>query len=86
MESPISGIIADIFLQFHENRHLNQILDEKSIAFYERYVDDIFIICNADKTTPEKIHDYLNSLHPNLEFTPTVEENNSISFLNLLIT
>jgi hypothetical protein len=54
MGSPISGIIAEIFLQFHENRHLNHILDEKSITFYARYVDDIFIIYNADKTTPEK--------------------------------
>jgi hypothetical protein len=86
MGSPISGIIAEIFLQFLENRHLNQLLDEKSIIFYTRYVDDIFVIYNTDRTTPKKIHDYLNNLHPNLEFTPTMEENNSISFLDLLIT
>jgi hypothetical protein len=28
----------------------------------------------------------MNKLHPNLEFTPTLEDNNRISFLNLLIT
>jgi hypothetical protein len=86
MGSPISGIIAEIFLQFFENRHLNQLLDEKSIIFYTRYVDDIFVIYNAHRTTPEKIHDYLNNLHPNLEFTHTIEENSRISFLDLLIT
>jgi hypothetical protein len=32
MGSPISGIIAEIVLQFHENTHLNQLLDEKSIV------------------------------------------------------
>jgi hypothetical protein len=88
MESPISGIIAEIFLQYLENKHLNQLLDEKSIIFYTRYVDDLFLIYeyNTDRTTPEKIHDYLTNLHPNLEFTPTIKENNRISFLDLLIT
>jgi hypothetical protein len=86
MGSAISGTIAEIFLQFHENTHLNQLLDEKGIVFYTRYVDDIFIIYNTNRTTPEKIHDYMNKLHPNLEFTPTLEENNRISFLYLLIT
>jgi hypothetical protein len=66
MGSPISSIIAKIFLQFHENTHLNQLLDEKSIIFYTRYVDDLFIIYNTNRTTPKKIHDYMNKLRPNL--------------------
>jgi hypothetical protein len=86
MGSPISGNITEIFLQFHENTRLNQLLDEKSIVFYTRYVDDIFIIYNKDRTTPEKIQDYMSKPHPNLEFTPTLEDNNRISFLDLLIT
>jgi hypothetical protein len=76
----------NIFLQFHEKTHLNQLLDEKSIVFYARYVDDIFIIYSTDRTTPEKIHNYVSKLHPNLEFTPTLEDYNRISFLGLLIT
>jgi hypothetical protein len=65
-------------------RHINQLLDENNIIFYTRYVDDIFIIYNTDRSTPEKIHEYLNNLHPKLEFTPTVEENKRISFLDLI--
>jgi hypothetical protein len=84
--SSIYGIIAEIFLQYLENRHLNQLLDEKCIIFYTRYVDDLFLIYNTDRTTPQKTHDNLNNLHPNLEFTPTIEENDRISFLDLLIT
>jgi hypothetical protein len=86
MGYPISDIIAEIFLQFHENRHLDQLLDEMSIIIYTRYVDNIFIMYNTDRNTPDKIHVYPNNLHPNLEFTPTVDENNRISFLDLLIT
>jgi hypothetical protein len=46
----------------------------KSMVFYTRYVDDIFIIYDTERTSPEKIHDYINKLHPtsNLEFTPTL--------------
>jgi hypothetical protein len=87
MGSPISDIIAEIFLQFHENRHLDQLLDELSIIIYTRYVDNIIIIIyNTDRNTPDKIQVYPNNLHPKLEFTPTVDENNRISFLDLLIT
>jgi hypothetical protein len=86
MGSSISGIIAEIFLQSHENAHLNQLLDEKSVVFHTRYVDYILVIYNIHRTTPEKIHAYINKLHPNLQFTSTLEENNKISFLGLLIT
>jgi hypothetical protein len=83
MGSPISGIINEIFLQYLENIHLNQILEEKRTVFYTRYVDTIFIIYDAETI---KIHDYMNKLYPNLEFTPTLERNDRISFLDLLIT
>jgi hypothetical protein len=33
-----------------ENRHLNQLLDQKNIIFYTRYVDDLFLIYNTDRT------------------------------------
>jgi hypothetical protein len=36
MESPISGTMAEIFLQYIENRHLKQLLDSKNIIFYTR--------------------------------------------------
>jgi hypothetical protein len=43
MGSPISGTMAEIFLQYIENRHLKPLLDSKNIIFYTRYVDDILI-------------------------------------------
>jgi hypothetical protein len=84
MGSSISGIVAEIFLPHLENSHLNQILEAKNIIFYTRYVD-ILIIYDTERTSSETIHNYMNKMRPNLEFTPTQEHNNSISFLDLLI-
>jgi len=41
MGSPISGIIAEIFLQHFEDIYVEYLLDTKNLAFYTRYVDDI---------------------------------------------
>ena len=85
MGSPVSNTIAEIFLQYLENMHLKQLLDTKTIVLYTWYVDDILIIFNTKRTTAETIHNYMNRIHPSLWFTPTYEQNNSISFLDLPI-
>jgi len=85
MGSPISNTVAEIFLQNLENTHPKQILDAQNITFYARYIDDILLIYNTKHTTPEIIHSHINKVHPNLQFTPTFEHNNSISFLGLLV-
>jgi len=85
MGSPISNMVEEIFLQDLEKTHLKQILDKQNITFYTRYVDDILLIYNTKHITPEIIHSYINKIHPNLQFTPTLEHNNSVSFLDLLI-
>ena len=55
MGSPISGTMAEIFLQHIENKHIKQLLDSKNIVFYTRYVDDIFIIFDTTRITPDEI-------------------------------
>jgi len=69
MGSPISNTVAEIFLQYLENTHLKHILESKQIIFYTRYVDDILMIYNTKYTTPETIHQHINKIHPNLQFT-----------------
>jgi len=49
MGSPISSLIAEIFLQHYEDLHIKQLLDTKNIAFYVRYIDDILIISDTTK-------------------------------------
>ena len=42
--SPISSTIAEIFLQHLEDAHMKQLLDNRNVTFYTRYVDDILVI------------------------------------------
>ena len=85
MGSPISGIMAEIFLQHIENTLLKQIIDTNTIILYTRYVNDILIIYDNKKTSPEIITEHINHIHPALTFTPTSEQNNTIHFLDLTI-
>jgi len=85
MGSPISGTMAEMFLQHIENKHIKQLLDSKNIVFYTRYFDDIFNIYDT-RITPDKIQIHVDHMHKNLKLTPTHEDNAQISFLDILIT
>ena len=50
-----------------------------------RAVDDILVIYDATRTNPETIVHHANSMHSNIHLSPTLETNNQISFLDLLI-
>ena len=83
MGSLISNTVAEIFLQDLENTHG---ADTRCTKHYLlRYVDDVLLIYNTKHTTPDIIHRHISKIHPNTQFTPTFEHNNSISFLDLLI-
>jgi len=84
--SPISDTMAEIFLQHIENKHIKQLLDSKNIVFYTRYVDDIFIIFDTTRITPDEIQIHVDHMHKNLKLTPTHEDNAQIRFLDILIT
>ena len=67
MGSPISGLIAELFLQHFEEIHLKHILDAKKITYHTRYVDDILIIYDSAKINAQDIDTYINSIHSNLK-------------------
>ena len=85
MGSPISGTVAEIYLQRIEKTFIKQWLDSQEIKYYRRYVDDIIIIYNKDKTNGEHILQNINNIDANLTFKLTSEHNNSINFLDLTI-
>ena len=41
MGSPISGTLAEIYLQFIEETFIKQWIESREIIYYKRYVDDI---------------------------------------------
>jgi hypothetical protein len=85
MGSPISSLIAEIFLRNYEDKYIKQFLEAKNIIFYARYVEDILIIFDKTKTNPQNINTYINKIHNNLKLTPTHKEHNSINYLDLTI-
>jgi len=83
MGSPISGLIAEIFLQHFEDTNIKHLLDTKNLAFYTRYIDDILIIYDTTRIRSHTINTYINNIHSNITLNPTYEQHRSIDFLTL---
>ena len=85
MGSPLGPTLANAFLCFHEQIWLNECPDEFKPVYYRRYVDDIFVLFRSPDHL-EKFKNYLNSKQRNIRFTCEKEHNNSVPFLDVLIT
>ena len=85
MGSLLSGLNAEIFLQYYEDANNKHLLDTKNIAFCTWYVDDILVIFDTTKIDSHTINAYINNVHNNLKLNPTYEEQDSIDYLDLTI-
>ena len=85
MGSPLDPTLANAFLCFHEQIWLNECPDEFKPAYYGRYVDNIFVLFRSPDHL-EKFKNYLISKYRNIRFTCEKEQNNSMPFLDVLIT
>ncbi|CAK1589294.1 unnamed protein product [Parnassius mnemosyne] len=81
MGSPVSPVVADIFMEDFEEKAL--LTAPVNPRFYRRYVDDTFTILPSDKITAFLNH--LNSINPNIQFTMELEANNTLAFLDVLV-
>ena len=84
MGSPLGPTLANIFLCFHEKIWLENCPIEFKPVVYRRFVDDTFLLFRSREHI-EKFRNYLNCQHPNIKFTSEIEENSSISFLDIKI-
>ena len=85
MGLPLGPTFANIFMCFHEATWLaNCPLDFKPL-FYNRYVDDTFLIFKHPSHVG-LFFDYLNLQHKSIKFTMELESNNSLSFLDCNVT
>ena len=83
MGSPISPIVANLFMESFEIRALQSSLNPPSL--WKRFVDDTFVIMK--KAHREEFWAHLNSVDKNIQFT--AEEpgpEGSLPFLDILIT
>ena len=62
MGSPISSTIAEIRIQFLEELDIKQWLVSRQTLYYKRYVDDILIIYNQNKTNEQDILNHANNI------------------------
>lgn len=88
MGSPLSGIMANIFLNHFEKTFIHNARNKlrNNIIYWYRYVDDIILLFDGTDRQLSNLHNYLNSIHQNIQFTLEKEMNNSINFLDLTIT
>lgn len=88
MGSPLSGLLADIYLNHYENTHMFSSANKlhNKIISYTRYVDDTFIIFDGTIRQINNLKNYLNNINDNIQFTLETEIENKINFLDLTIT
>ena len=81
MGSPCSPVVANIYMEYFENKALDLELPISfSINTWLRYVDDVLTIIK--KGTWDSLLEYLNSVDPNIKFTiEPPNEQGAIPFL-----
>jgi len=82
MGSPLAPTMANIFMINLEKKISN--FTGIKPTLYTRYVDDIFLIFK-DKSNLEPFFTFMNSLHPNIQFTYEVEKDHVLPFLDALV-
>jgi len=82
----MSLTIAEIYLQFFKETYKKQRLESKEIIYYKRYIDDILIIFEQNKTDGKTIINHTNNIEKHMEFKLSEEKiNNSINYPDLFI-
>ena len=81
----IFGIMAEVFLQHIEDKHIKHLLDTKNIIHYTRYVDDILVIYDTRYINDNTIQNYIKQIHNNKLLNLTHEHNDQINYLHLTI-
>ena len=84
MWSPLSSALANIFMEDFENTAIATFhLQPK---FWKRYVDDTFVIWPHNNSSLQEFLSHINGLHDRIKFTMEIENNNSIAFLDVLVS
>ena len=82
MGSPLGPTLANIFLCHHEKHWLDNCPSEFKPLYFKRYVDDIFCLF-SDENHVQSFLGYLNTRHPNMNFTIENEVDNALPFLDV---
>ena len=82
MRSPISTLIANIFMEEFEVKALNTFHNPPSL--WLRFVDDTFVINKAEHS--QDLLQHINNQDPHIQFTVEPTQQGSLPFLDTLVT
>ena len=82
MGSPLSGVLACIYLEFLESGPFKYIIP--NTAHYFRYINNMLLTYPQDLDL-HSITDRLNYVEPSIKFTYELEYNSNLHFLNILL-
>ena len=85
MGNPLGPTLANAFLSHHEVEWLRDCPISFKPLLYRRYVDDTFLAFRSQEHIPLFL-EYLNSKHPNIEFTSEKENDGNLPFLDILVS
>ena len=82
MGSPLSPILAEIYMNNFENEILNNSKYKNNIKIWKRYVDDILLIWSGTDRQLDKLLIDINKVNEDIKFT--IEKGNKqINYLDL---
>ena len=84
MGSPLGPRFANAFLAHFEKNWLQNWPSDFKHHYYQRYVDDIFVLFTSPKHL-EAFVNFLNGRHANMSFTVEREKQNRMSTLDIAI-
>ena len=84
MESPLGPLFADVFMN-HLESDLKDKLEANGMLYNRRFVDDSFVLVK-ETADIDKLLYILNSFYTDMQFTVEIENNDSLPFLDILIT
>ena len=84
MGSPLTPVLANIFIAFHKSKWLNECNLNKP-KFCLRDVDDILAAFDNEQDSLNFLN-FLNNKHPNIKFTIEKRINHSIAFLDVFVS
>ena len=85
MGSPLGPTLADVFMCHFENIWLENCPSHFKPIVYRRFVDAALLLIRS-KDHVDKFRNYLNKQDKSIKFTSEIEENGSLSFLDVKIS
>lgn len=86
MGAPLSPLLADIFMSHVEEVIMSSHEAKNYIKFWYRYVDDVLACFTGTRRQLSKFLNFINNIHPNINFTVETEKDGKINFLDLTLS